>query len=68
MIFHSKRLGLQQCLKQMFVYFNDDTDMSVLGFDKKKAGKGYTAILETERRNGITPSSHADVYLVYYQS
>lgn len=45
-IFHSKGLGLQQFLKQMFAYFIDGTDMTISGFDKKKKDKGYASVLE----------------------
>ena len=45
-IFHSKCLGPQQFLKQMFAYFMDGTDMSISGFDKKKKDKGYASVLE----------------------
>ena len=54
--FHSKGLGLQQFLKQMFAYFIDGTDMSISGFDRKKEDKGYTAILENRREE--MASSH----------
>ena len=40
----------------MFAYFIDGTDMSISGFDKKKADKGYTAILENRREE--MASSH----------
>jgi len=55
-IFHSKGLGLQQFLKQMFAYFIDGTDMSISGFDKKKTDKGYAAILENRKEE--MASSH----------
>ena len=43
----SKGLQLQQFLKQIFAFFMDGTNMSIAGFDKKKADIGYAAVLES---------------------
>jgi hypothetical protein len=51
-----KGLGLQQFLKQMFAFFMDGTDVSIVGFDTKKKDEGYAALLENEK--GEMASSH----------
>jgi hypothetical protein len=42
----NKGLQLKQFLKQIFAFFMDGTNMSIVSFDKKKADDGYAAILE----------------------
>jgi hypothetical protein len=44
-----KGLGLQQFLKQMFAFFMDGTDVSIVGFDTKKKDEGYAALLENKK-------------------
>jgi len=44
-----KGLGLQQFLKQMFAFFIDGTDVSIVGFDNKKKDEGYAALLENKK-------------------
>ncbi len=56
LFFGSKGLSLQQFRKQMFAHFTDGTDMSISGFDKKKADKGYVAVLENTKND--MASSH----------
>ena len=45
---HSKGLGLQQFLKQMFAFFIDGTNMAISSFDARKTDEGYAAILENK--------------------
>lgn len=45
---NSKGLELAQFLKQMFAFFMDGTDMSMVGFDNKKKDEGYAALLENK--------------------
>jgi len=42
---HGKGLPLHQFLKQVFAFMFDGTDMSMAGFDKKKADQGYASVL-----------------------
>ena len=54
--FGHKGLQLPQFLKQVFAYFIDGTDMSISGFDSRKADEGYAALLENKL--GEMASSH----------
>ncbi len=52
----NKGLQLQGFIKQILAFFMDGTDMSPMGFDRRKKNEGYAATLEC--KTGQLASSH----------